>query len=242
MEERKKPHVDGESIGEAYFNALSLVKEKNPYQYLMVHISKPVCDTSIEKSPQSLNIDEWCKFVNIGSVFERFSRFNFSKKCEMGGSSGKDWINDRIKALLHPDGVYYRRLEKQIGMVGKRLQAKNKWGKRMHGSSTNALVCHTSSPTDLEKACKPRPNAKGLPCLTMLDFKPKRDKFSLLAVFRSQYFDTKAYGNFISLAILLYKMCQKTKYEVGVLVSTANNVTFHDKRRISRIYDFLAKR
>lgn len=47
-----------------------------------------------------------------------------------------------------------------------------------------------------------------------------------MAVFRSQYFDTKAYGNFIALAILLYKICQKTGYKPGCIVSIANKITF----------------
>lgn len=47
-----------------------------------------------------------------------------------------------------------------------------------------------------------------------------------MAVFRSQFFDTKAYGNFIALAILLHKMCKATGYDPGAIVSTANKVTF----------------
>jgi hypothetical protein len=52
-----------------------------------------------------------------------------------------------------------------------------------------------------------------------------------MAVFRSQFFDTKAYGNFIALAILLHKMCQATGYKPGALVSTANKVTFEGHKK-----------
>ena len=83
---------------------------------------------------------------------------------------------------------------------------------------------------DLKAACQHRPRASGLRCLTQIDFKPKRDELNLMAVFRSQFFDTKAYGNFIALAILLYKICQNTGYKPGAIVSTANNVTFDGHR------------
>lgn len=236
----KAPFVEGESIGEAYLGALDFIlntKVKTPYSYLTVHISRPILNASTESLPESLNIDDWSKIINLGeAVYKRFSKFNFSKECNRGGSLGKDWINDRILELLHPRGGYYKRLREckrfgekfdQLDMVEHRLLSKNKKGEKMHGVSTNALVCQVFEPgKDLERACKPRPQAKGLSCLTELDFKPKKTKLNLFAVFRSQFFDTKAYGNFISLAILLSKMCRKTNYEPGYLVSTANNVTF----------------
>ena len=157
------------------------------------------------------------------------------------GHLGKDWINDRIKDLISPEGFYNRRLKDQLEMVTKRLCARDRDGNRMHGSSTNALVCQVFSSEDLKNASKPRPNARKLPCLAMLDFKPRRNRLNLLAVFRSQYFDTKAYGNFISLAILLYKICRETEYGPGSLVSTANNVTFNKWKEHRNLYDFLSK-
>ncbi len=97
----------------------------------------------------------------------------------------------------------------------------------MHGGGTNALVCQVFlSCVDLKAACRPCPRVPNVRCLAMLDFKPERDRLNLMAVFRSQYFDTKAYGNFIALAILLYNMCQDTGYKPGAIVSTANKITF----------------
>lgn len=102
----------------------------------------------------------------------------------------------------------------------------------MHGGPTNALVCTVFLPDeDLKAACLPRPRTSGLRCLTQIDFKPKKDKLNLMAVFRSQYFDTKAYRNFIALAMLLYKMCQNTGYKPRAVVSTANNVTFDGHKK-----------
>jgi len=241
VEQTDKPYVEDKSIGEAYVKALKFASRKKIYQYLTVHVSQPINSTSMKESPKSLEIEDWCKIINVGSIYEHFCRYPFTKKTGNGGNLGKDWINDRINALLSSEKPYsyHKRLEKQLEMVKKRLQMRYPGGKRIYGNSTNALICQVFQQTDLERACKPRPLAKFLPCLTMLDFKPKKDKLSLLAVFRSQFFDTKAYGNFISLAILLYKMCQKTGYEPGGLVSTANNLTFDNWKHHKDLYDYL---
>jgi thymidylate synthase len=53
---------------------------------------------------------------------------------------------------------------------------------------------------------------------------------NLIATFRSQYFDTKAYGNLIALAILLYDMCKKTGYEPGEIISTAHKALFYSDK------------
>jgi len=235
--EKVKPYVDGNSIGEAYFKALELLMNKsNPYRHLTVNISQPFCDGLMQESPESLDIDDWCNILNVGTIHEHFCQFGFCKKTKTGESTGKAWINDRIEALLKPDGEYYERLKQQIEMVEKRLQA------GMFGGCTNALVCQVFLENDLRNACIPRPRAPKLPCLTMLDFKPKTinkvRKLSIFALYRSQFFDIKAYGNFISLAILLYRTCKKTKYEPDFIVSTANNATFYCKEK-KRLYDFL---
>jgi thymidylate synthase len=169
----------------------------------------------------------------LGKVYEAFSAYNFSKSCEKGGAFGKDWINDRIWQLLHSKGCYFKKLKRfrQLENVIERLKFRSK-GKRVHGGSTNALICQIFHPDeDLVKACKPRPRGKGISCLTELDFKPKRNKLNLFSVFRSQYFDTKAYGNLISLAMLLSKVCLQTDYIPGTITSTANNITFDVKKR-----------
>ena len=240
------PFVQGKSVGEAYVNSLALLIKGNvPYPYLMVHVSQPVLDTSIEDLPQSLNVDDWVQIINLGKVYEVFSRYDFLKDCRRGGSRGKNWIDDRVCELLHPKGDYFKRLEEfgQLRMITDRLRV------GMHGGSTNALVCQIFNPEkDLVNACKHRPRAKRLACLTQLDFKPVKAKgkkrLNLFSVFRSQFFDTKAYGNFISLAMLLCKVCEETGYEPGTLTSTANNVTFDVKKRKKdrmEFYDFLSQ-
>lgn len=232
-------YVEGKSIGEAYIKALeAIINGKRSHWYLTVHISQLTRDTSMKKAISSLEIKDWQGIINVGDkVFQAFVKFRFSKPdAWTNGETGEDWINGRIKDLLHPDGYYNKALRcgysfDQLKAVKERLSAKDRRGRRMHGGSTNALVCHVFLPDeDLRAACLPRPRASGLRCLAMLDFKPEGDHLNLMAVFRSQYFDTKAYGNFIALAMLLYNMCQSTDYKPGAIVSTANKVTFDGHR------------
>lgn len=233
-------YIEGESIGEAYFKALdAIVNGKMPHWYLTIHISQPIVDTSTNKLISSLDVNEWLNVINVGNkVYGAFIKFKFSKPDGWtNGYSGIDWINGRIKDLLDDQGYYKTSLSNgfsfdQLQEVEKRLSARNKKGNKMHGGSTNALVCSVFlTDEDLKAACQPRPRASGLRCLTQIDFKPKNDKLNLMTVFRSQFFDTKAYGNFIALAILLSKMCRNTGYKPGAVVSTANNVTFDGHKK-----------
>jgi len=233
-------YIEGESIGEAYFKALNaILNDKIPHWYLTIHISQPILGTSTSRSISSLDIDKLLNVINVGNkVYDAFIKFKFSKPNGWtNGYSGMDWINGRIKDLLDDQGYYKKSLSNgfsfdQLQEVEKRLSARDKKGNKMHGGSTNALVCSVFLPDeDLKAACQPRPRASGLRCLTQIDFKPIKDELNLMAVFRSQFFDTKAYGNFIALAILLYKMCQNTGYKPGAIVSTANNVTFDGHKK-----------
>jgi len=238
--EQPRPYLSGENIGDTYLEALQLlVGRKYMSQHLTLSILQPLFNTTGQETPRGLDVDTWSSTLNLGSVYQRFCSFLFSRKTGTGESSGKAWINDRIRALVDDQGFYHKRLANQLTMVEKRLNIRNRKGERMHGSSTNALICQTFQFEDLRKACKPRPNTGGLPCLVMLDFKPKRDKLNLMAVFRSQFFDTKAYGNLISLAILLHQISQKTGYQTGSILSTANNVTFDDRKQIKQLYKHL---
>lgn len=242
-------YIEGESIGEAYFKALdAIVNTKIPYWYLTIHISQPILVTSTGRSISSLDINKLLNVINVGNkVYDAFTNFKFPKQNGWTkGSSGMDWINGRIKDLLDDNGYYNYSLSKgfqfnQLQEIEKRLSDRSKKGNKMHGGSTNALVCTVFLPNDdLIKACKHRPNAKGMRCLTQIDFKPIKDKLNLMAVFRSQFFDTKAYGNFIALAILLYKICQNTGYKPGAIVSTANKVTFDDPKKPPPLYEYLS--
>ncbi|BDH79930.1 MAG TPA: hypothetical protein GXX31_04275 [Methanothermobacter sp.] len=172
-------YIEGESIGEAYFKALKgIVNARSPHWYLMVHISKPILDNSTSIS--SLDVTDWLEVINVENrIYQAFTEFKFSKKDEQtGGYSGKDWINGRIQDLLNSQGQYKKSLAgefsfHQLKEVEKRLSAKDKKGKKMHGGSTNAMVCILFSPTkDLKAACRPCPRVEGVKCLTQIILNP----------------------------------------------------------------------
>lgn len=227
--------VEGRSIGEAYIKALkAVVAGEVPYWYLSVHILEPILNASVGQAVPSLEIKHWLDLINVGDgVFQAFAKFQFSKPDSWTGRrTGEDWINGRIRSLLDPAGYYNVALRRGFGFdqlkaVEERLSARDINGRRMHGGSTNSLVCQIFLPhEDLRAACIARPRACGVRCLALLDFKPIGDVLNLMAVWRSQYLDLKAYGNFISLAMLLHEMCQKTGYKPGAVVSTAHKVVF----------------
>jgi len=141
--------VEGRSIGEAYIKALeAVVENKVPYWYLTVHISRPVRDAGMKREISSLEVRDWLDVINVeDKVFQAFSRFRFSKPDPWTkGFTGEDWINGRIKDLLHPDGYYNIALRSgfsfdQLKEVEERLRARDSRGKKMHGGTSNALVC-----------------------------------------------------------------------------------------------------
>jgi hypothetical protein len=83
-------------------------------------------------------------------------------------------------------------------MITERLSLGN------HGQTTNALVAQVFQvDPDLKMATHGRPLAPDMACMKQLQFKPNKDRLNLCAGFRSQYLETKCYGNLYSLAALL---------------------------------------
>ena len=146
-------YIEGESIGEAYLKTLKFIVEQGmPHWYLVIHISKPILDISMRKSISSLDIGDQREIINVGEkIYDSFVRFKFSKPDGWtNGYSGMDWINGRIKDLLHNQGYYRKSLSNgfsfdQLQEVENRLSARDKKGNKMHGGSTNALVCSVFS-------------------------------------------------------------------------------------------------
>lgn len=95
-------------------------------------------------------------------------------------------------------------------------------------------------------------NIGQFPCLTSLDFKLTNDKVNLCALWRHQFFDIKAYGNWISLAVLLKTVCDLTndlrkrflgrmKGEVspGKITSIACRADFKDTSQMKKVYSLV---
>lgn len=223
------PYVVASDIGEVYTALIDLRLEGLcPYDYHVAHISEPVASTDYSE----LKIDNWEQIVNAGETLSRFETFEFND-----GSTGRYWVENRIDELF--SGMYASRLtspRNQIMMIANRLKKGN------HGQTTNALVAQAFRlESDLQKATQGRPLAQNIACLTQLQFKPQKEKLHLYATFRSQYLDTKCYGNLISLALLLAEICKQTGYEPGYLLETAHNSIFRDSKDAERLFSVLSK-
>lgn len=224
------PYVEGSEIGDAYTELLhSRLHGSYSHDYHVIHIADPVDSTNLQNLTTE-NCD-WEEAINAGEALRQFESFEF-----YDGTTGRYWVENRIEELF--SGMYATRLtnpRNQPRMVADRLKQGN------HGQTTNALVLQLFRlEPDLETATQGRPLAPNLPCLTQLQFKPRRDRLHLYAIFRSQYVDTKCYGNLISLSLLLALMCKRTGYEPGYLLGIAHNSIFRDSSDAQRLVSILS--
>lgn len=227
------PFSSGATIGDAWFDGFSkLLSDDLTDRHLTFHIADPLdIDDGI---PVTTDLDDWRPTLNLGDLYDEYASFDFENETDYEGRTGRDWVDSRIYELF--EGLYEDRLTNpdQVGMITKRLQEGN------HGSCTNALVAQVYDiKKDLTVATSGRPFAKDMSCLTQLQFRPKRDHLHLFATFRSQYLDTKAYGNLISLAMLLAQVCAKADYAPGVLVERVNNTICMNRSRAEDLHDRL---
>lgn len=215
--------VTEENITYAYLNSLERVVKRNYIFALMVEIKKPLIDSD------SI-VDEELKLIGLNldlSLHNKFKTFIFND-----GKNGSWWIKNRIDEQFR--GIYHKAIVNydQLKFVQDALkEIKN----RKYTWSSNRLLCLTFDPHDkylnhmhLERQPVP-------PCLTLLDFKPERKNLHLIASWRAQFFDTKAYGNLISLAMLLREVCKNTKYNSGRLISIAHKAILKDKKDAEKL-------
>lgn len=223
--------VSGKSLGYAYQSALHHYNNGMPGRQMVITCLEPIGE--IDDQNRGNLIDQWEEVLNLGEYFDWFCSYEFDRESSLvGGSTGRDWIDDRI-IELH-EGVYAERLENpnQIAMITDRLKD------RMHGSSTNALVAQVFGDKDLERACVSQPNNSGMACITELQFHPIRDKLHLHQILRSQYIDLKGYGNLIAAATLLSKVCSETGYAPGSIFEHVNNVTDYRERHVEALASY----
>ena len=227
-------HIVRDDLTLAYLDALRTVVErraKNAYG-LMIEVEKPLTssvNTDNEHNLSGLNINS-----SIHKLFESFTHFD--------GKTGKSWIENRIDELF--TGLYYRAIHtyNQLDFVEKVLKKilhSREVGKYAYTWCSNRLFCltfnHSSNNlSHLHLSRQPIP-----PCLTLVDFKPEQTMLHLLATWRAQYFDTKAYGNLLSLAILLRNVCRNTGFHPGHLISTANKAIVRNGSNAKRLLQLL---
>jgi len=183
----------------------------------MVEIEKPLIDYD-RKVDEDLRLGSLNLNLNLHN---KFKEFVFDD-----GKSGSWWIKNRINELF--SGLYHKAIVNynQLDFVEDALK---KIKNRKYTWISNRLLCLTFDPRDkhlnhIHLARQPVP-----PCLTLVDFKPERNNLHLIASWLAQYFDTKAYGNLISLAMLLEQVCRNTGYNSGRLISIAHKAILRNK-------------
>lgn len=218
--------VAGQSLGKTYERALRRYDDRGTRHMVAVCLD-PVRNIN---PVDSLEVEDWEHALNLGDYYEPFCNYEFDRESPLvDGSTGRDWIDDRIVELHN--GMYASRLQNpdQIQMITDRLK------EGMHGSSTNSLVAQVFQMEDLERACVARPNNSGMACVTQLQFHPIRDQLNLYQTLRSQYIDLKGYGNLVSAATLLTRVCAETGYAPGSIVEHVNNVTAYRDRHVENL-------
>ena len=220
--------VTGQTIGSAYRRALEAYLHHDAEQ-LVVTCNNPIRTLTV---PDSYDIDDWD--LNLGREYDQYQDVDhYRKSTKTGGSTGRDWINDRI-IELH-DGVYADRMAEtnQLDRIIERLSV------GMHGSCTNALVAQVFRDQDFDLATEKKPSNKGMACVTQLQFRPSQNELDLHMTLRSQYVDLKGFGNLAAAATLLAKVCAETGYEPGNLVEHVNNATEYASAISKEVYDAL---
>ncbi|RLE75728.1 MAG: hypothetical protein DRJ44_05330 [Thermoprotei archaeon] len=203
------------NICSVYPQVLEFVLTRGVAYSLIVDLAKP----AILKEDV---VDEELSIIGVDldlELHEKYKNFIFGD-----GKSGSDKIKKRLQ--LFRKGKYALAISSfgQLNFIMRALPVVNKktW-------LYNRLICLAINPrhkkiSHIHFSNKPVP-----PCLVMLDFKLRGKYLDLISVWRLDYIDTRAYGNWIALAMLLREICLKTRYEPGHLTIIANKALIQDK-------------
>lgn len=151
------------------------------------------------------------------------------------GRSGRWWIQDRIKALFDKKGEYWKPIHRdgQLDYVISALKGMTK-GTVPRWNANRLVITLFSPKDDLHISRAPIP-----PCLINLCFYPVKQRLTLIANFRAQYTDAKAYGNLLSLAMFLKKISEETGFTPFQLFSIAQKAILKYRKSVGK--DLLRK-
>lgn len=244
--------ISEKNITDAYIATLeNLLSKKIPPYYVVSEIIEPIVDGELNFNKKYHELFEDHKFQ--GEEKERWrgrqwikNRINVLCPQDMKIKPNKREAREP-NLRTAKNSSYFDRLTKYgmpVGVRGQEVKfvdqlncvATRSWSKK-HVHKTlvcNYLTCVLVDPRldlySFSKFKRAQVGKTAPPCLTLLDFKDEGDRLHLFAVFRSQFFDTKAYGNWISLAILLQEMCRATDYKPGKILSVALKALFKVKK------------
>ena len=164
------------------------------------------------------------------TVRTAFERYTFPD-----GRTGRWWIEDRVKALLSEEGEYWKpmRRDRQLDYVVSTLEGMRK-GTVPRWNANRLIISLFDAKKDLHVSRAPTP-----PCLINVGFYPVKRSLTLIANFRAQYTDAKAYGNLLSLAMLLRKISEETGFMPLKLYSVAQKAILKYPKSVGK--DLLTK-
>ena len=76
---------------------------------------------------------------------------------------------------------------------------------------------------------------QGFPCLSEIQFHRQDRNLTLTVIYRSQYYDTKAYGNFMGLSRVALLAARETNLCIGELIVVATQARLQNVRRIEQV-------
>jgi len=228
------PYINEKDISTAYLKSFEMVVNGNHVYALVTRISEPILN-DIDKVVDTIQGMDLVGLNLDNKIHESFKEFPVSKE-KAKVWYGRDWIVDRVNVLLKPGGDYFKGLEREIDVNGQHMKQidfikdgltklckKKQRLSSAYGWKDNTFSCLVFCPSEDYYPFDTRTRGGRTPrCLLTLDFKPEGRKLHLIATWRAQFFNTKAYGNFISLAMLLREICKYTGFQPGSLISIAN--------------------
>lgn len=220
---RESKYIVKDDLTSAYVDSLKIALRDHYVFALVTEVERPILEfADNELSLSGLNLDK--------EMHRRFEAFQFKD-----GRTGKEWIEDRIHELFA--GLYHVAISKhgQLDFAQSALKEilRARADPKRRGTYNwlyNRIFCLTCHYEDRKFSHLHLSKMPNPPCLTLLDFKPEQEKLHLIAFWRAQYFDTKAYGNLISLAVLLGNVCRYTGFQSGHVISIASKAIFKNMR------------
>lgn len=226
--------ASGESIADAYQDA---VREYRYREHLLIQVENPVQSMSHVPGDRS-NWD-----LGVARNVLRFGRIDaaFLNRDLDGGSTVLDWIERDITS--YTSGHAYRRLTgasepwsmDQLCRVIEHLTSDP-----VPGPDSNKLVCQIFHPDEIPRDTSVE-NVNDCNCNTTIQFKPVNSgsTLHLYATFRSQYIDSRAFGNLVGLSSLLAQVCNTVDHKPGRLINVTNNATVESGQDIDWIRGIL---
>ena len=195
------------SITEAYMEMLRTALEGQTFMQVT-----EVYDPIVRGFP---NVDE--------KIQDAYKKFTFTD-----GRTGDFWIKNRLEALLEEGGEYWEPLhrENQLDYVVNALKGMTE-GTVARWNANRLLIPLFDPSKDLHISRAPMP-----PCLINIGFYPVRNELTMIATFRAQYTDIKGYGNLLSLAMLMKKICDSTGFRARSLFSVAQKAIFREGKKV----------